>query len=258
VRGLSEVLGFHGSTIDRHLQQLGLTKVKCREIPHELSQEQAQRRVDICGQLLANLCDEHFFRRIVTCDEKWIFFRNPDTRGQWVFPGERSEPVAKRERFEHKVMLCVWWNYQGIIHYELIPDGRSVNSDIYSNQLRRVYEILWARYPEFVDKRQLLLQHDNARPHVSRKTPSQLKALEGIDVLPHPAYSPDLAPSDYHLFRSMAHFLRGPRFETIEQVERSCREFFASKYPDWYKKGIEELAHRWIEVIESNGLYFEC
>ena len=107
VRSLSDGLDCHNSTIDRHLQGLGLSKKRGREVPHELTPEQARRRVDICRQLLANPLDDRFFRRIVTCDEKRIFLRNPDTRRQWVFPGQ-GEPVAKRGRFEPKVMLCVW------------------------------------------------------------------------------------------------------------------------------------------------------
>jgi hypothetical protein len=36
-----------------------------------------------------------------------------------------------------------------------------------------------------------------------------------------------------------------------------CREFFASKEKAWYRRGIELLAERWVQAIESNGLYFE-
>jgi hypothetical protein len=48
----------------------------------------------------------------------------------------------------------------------------------------------------------VLLQHDNARPRGSRQTIATLGAL-GYTVLPHPPYSPDLAPSDYALFDAM-------------------------------------------------------
>ena len=55
-----------------------------------------------------------------------------------------------------------------------------------------------------------------------------------ISVLPLPAYSPDLAPSDYYLFRSMAHFLRGRCFQSAEQLKNGGEEFFASNEPEWY------------------------
>ena len=64
----------------------------------------------------------------------------------------------------------------------------------------------------------LLLQQDKARPHTARTAITKIQELEGIELLPHPAYIPDLAPSDYHLFRSMAHFVRGNNLENTEAV----------------------------------------
>ena len=81
--------------------------------------------------------------------------------------------------------------------------------------------------------------------------------MEGIEVLPHPAYSPDIAPSDYGLFRSLSTFLRGKQFENFDQVENACKEFFASKTKDWYHRQISRLVHRWLAVVENDGLYFD-
>jgi histone-lysine N-methyltransferase SETMAR len=47
---------------------------------------------------------------------------------------------------------------------------------------------------------------------MAKKTFQKIEELEGTELLPHPAFSPDLEPSDYHLFRSMAQFLRGKSF----------------------------------------------
>lgn len=94
-----------------------------------------------------------------------------------------------------------------------------------------------------------LLQQDKAKPHTSRQTKEKIKELKAIELLPHPAYSPDLAPSDYHLFRSMAHFLRGGSFNNSDDIENGCREFFASKDKEWYRRGIKQLADRWLQTI---------
>jgi hypothetical protein len=56
-----------------------------------------------------------------------------------------------------------------------------------------------------------------------------------LELLPHPAYSPDLAPSDYYLFRSMAHFLKERRFENVDDIRNSCQQFFESKDKSWYR-----------------------
>jgi transposase len=47
--------------------------------------------------------------------------------------------------------------------------------------------------------RNIIILHDNARLHAARLT-SEAIAKIGWEVLPHPSYSPDLTPSDYHLF----------------------------------------------------------
>ena len=108
-----------------------------------------------------------------------------------------------------------------------------------SQQLEAVHEILRRRYPVFVN-----LQQDNARRHTARTIMTKIQKLGRIEMLPHPAYSPDLAPSDYQLFRFMAHFLRGRNFEKIEAVEVCLTEFFVSRIRDWYRRGIIKLSKR--------------
>jgi histone-lysine N-methyltransferase SETMAR len=75
-----------------------------------------------------------------------------------------------------------------------------------------MYTVLLEKYPALVNRKSVLLQQDNARPHRAKKTLQKIEELEGIELLPHPAFSPDLEPSDYNLFRSMAQFLRGKSF----------------------------------------------
>ena len=103
----------------------------------------------------------------------------------------------------------------------------------------------------------VLLKQDNARPHTARTTTTKIEELRGFELLPRPRYSSDLAPWDYHLFRSMAHLLRGRYFENFEPVEVGLTEFFASKIRDWYRRGIINLAERWLRTIECDGRYFE-
>jgi histone-lysine N-methyltransferase SETMAR len=88
-----------------------------------------------------------------------------------------------------------------------------------------MYAELSRKYPALFNRRRVLLQQDNASPHTARKTKEKLRELDVPELLPHPAYSPDLAPSDFHLFRTMAHFVRGHSLKTIEDVEMECHEF---------------------------------
>ncbi|UYV60219.1 hypothetical protein LAZ67_1000453 [Cordylochernes scorpioides] len=66
----------------------------------------------------------------------------------------------------------------------------------------------------------VLFLRDNARPHTSCKTVSTIIKLE------HPAYSPDLAPSDYFLFGLLKKELKGKRFDSDEDVQKVVQDFF--------------------------------
>ncbi|EGI64137.1 Mariner Mos1 transposase [Acromyrmex echinatior] len=72
--------------------------------------------------------------------------------------------------------------------------------------------------PSVANRRKVILLHDNARPHVIIIVKQTLMDLEW-EVFPHPAYSPDLAPSDYHLFRSMQHALEDTHFHNYSEVK---------------------------------------
>ncbi len=74
-------------------------------------------------------------------------------------------------------------------------------------------------------------------------------------ILPHPLYSPDLAPSNFHLFRSLQRFLRDKTLETEEEVKSALDYFFASKDINFYQTGIHCLVQKWKDVIQNEGNY---
>ncbi|GFS99459.1 transposase [Trichonephila clavipes] len=69
-----------------------------------------------------------------------------------------------------------------------------------------------------VAKPGLSARKDNARPHTSEVTRQNFWEL-GWKVLMHPPYSPDLAPSDYHLFLLLQNFLSDKILESREDCE---------------------------------------
>jgi hypothetical protein len=78
-RWLPAELDIPRTSVVRHLHQLGKVKKHCREAPHELTPAKTRWRVDTC-QLHKNPHDERFIRRIVTCDEKWVYFKSRQTK----------------------------------------------------------------------------------------------------------------------------------------------------------------------------------
>ena len=73
--------------------------------------------------------------------------------------------------------------------------------------------------------------------------------------MPHPPYSPDLTPSDYHLFRSLQNYSNGKTFDSNEAVKNELIQFFASENQTFYESRIMKLTERLQKVIEQNGQY---
>ncbi|KZC14855.1 Histone-lysine N-methyltransferase SETMAR [Dufourea novaeangliae] len=109
-------------------------------------------------------------------------------------------------------------------------------------------------WPELINRKGVVFHQDNARPHTSLVTRQKLLQLEW-DTMPHPPYSPDLAPSDYYLFRSLPNFLDGKIFTSNEEVKNHPDQFFASKDQKFYERGIMLLPERWQKVLDQNGQY---
>ena len=63
-------------------------------------------------------------------DEMWIFYHRIIKNRCWEKRGEESEAKPKPNKRNKKVMLCLWWDWAGPIHYELLSSNQVVNPDI--------------------------------------------------------------------------------------------------------------------------------
>jgi hypothetical protein len=78
---LSYTLGPSNSTIHRHRTALRKNLEELRIVPHEMTAKQAHRRVKFYRKLLQLPKGRRFIKRIITCDEKWIYLRSPSASG---------------------------------------------------------------------------------------------------------------------------------------------------------------------------------
>ena len=72
----------------------------------------------------------------------------------------------------------------------------------------------------------------------------------------HPPYSPDLAPSDYHPFLSMANIFNGEELASREACKNRLSQFFANRNEGFYERGIMKLPLTWQQVIEKKRRIF--
>ena len=132
------------------------------------------------------------------------------------------------------------------------PWGKPNSSNKYCSQLYQLKAALDGKHPELVNRKCLLFHQDNARPHVYLMTRQKQLQL-GWEVLIHPLYSPDIAPSDFHLYRSLQNSLNGKNFNSLGDCKRHLEQFFAQKDKKFWEDGIMKLPEKWQQVVEQKG-----
>ncbi|UYV64519.1 SETMAR [Cordylochernes scorpioides] len=183
-------------------------------------QLQQERRLVTCEGLLARHEKKSFLHRIVTSDEKSIHFSNPMRQKSWGLLGQFPKRKPRPNRLGKKAMLYVWWNQTGVVYFKLLKPGETVNTSRYEQQMHSLREALNEKRPELREKHnKLILQHDNAPALNATVVKNTIKDL-GWELLPHPPYSPDLAPSDYHLFTSLGHALKSQEFSNSDILRK--------------------------------------
>ena len=79
----------------------------------------------------------------------------------------------------------------------------------------------------------------------------------GLGWIDHPAYSPDLAPSDFHLCRYLKVFLGGKRFGTNDEAKEAVQDWLSSQAADVYDLGIQKLIECYYKCLNKYGNYVE-
>ena len=75
----------------------------------------------------------------------------------------------------------------------------------------------------------------------------------GIETVPHPPYSPDLASCDFCLFPK----LKGCRYETIEEMKEAMMKVIDMLTQEDFHGAFQKLLERYNKCIAAGGDYFE-
>jgi len=86
----------------------------------------------------------------------------------------------------------------------------------------------------------ILLQQHNVRQHTSAATTDAISRL-GFTMLLHPFYSPDLSPSDFHLFPKLKEDLRGQNFSSNKEVKDAVCQRFQEKQKGFFTHENQKL-----------------
>ena len=148
-------------------------------------------------------------------------------------------------------MATIFWDSEGVLLVDFTPRGQTVNAASFCQTLNRLREAIRRKRPGRLREGVVLL-HDNATPHTANLTRQWLENF-GWEVLPHPPHSPDLAPSDFHLFGHLKRHLSGSRFDTDDEVVADVKQWLRSLDAPLFRDGMFALLHRWQKCLDVNG-----
>ncbi|XP_071083885.1 histone-lysine N-methyltransferase SETMAR-like [Haliotis cracherodii] len=172
---------------------------------------------------------------------------------QWTGFASPRPKNFKTQPSAGKVMATIFWDIKGVLLIDYLPRGQTITREYYSDLLDRLRTAFLAKRRGKITKG-VLLQHDNARVHTCRLAVAAVKR-NGFKVLPHPPYSPDLAPSDYFLFPNLRKELCGRHFRSDDELTTAVEGWLHKQLHGF--NGLLALTHRWTKCIDLNGDYVE-
>ena len=150
----------------------------------------------------------------------------------------------------------MFWDQDGILHIDCFPKGQTTNGEYYLSLPVQLKDILKEKRRGKFTKVVLFL-HDNTPARRAFATQKKLAYL-GFPYLYHPPYSPDLAPSDYHLFCGLKKQLKGRAI--LLPTRRSLlprRPGWTDKLLNFFLSSLQKLEQRAKKCIELRGGYVE-
>lgn len=256
-RELSERLSISKGAVGQLLKDLGFRKVVSRFVPRFLTPEMRDARMKACRKNISIhlTFGDRFIHNIITVDETPLSLHVPVSRREsleWRRAHEGKKwQTRSGQTHRRELMLTVFWNSSGVILLDFLEKGQTITGEYYANLITQVRGI--SRKPF---KLPHWFQHDNAPVHTSRIAQESIQEA-GFQVLQHPPYSPDLAPSDYALFGELKKHLRGKMFDGADDLEGYVRDFFHDLPVTFYHDAFEALPVRWMKCVEADGNWFE-
>ena len=194
---------------------------------------------------------------IVAGDEKWIYYDNPKRRKSWGKPGHASTSPAKLNIHGSKLLLCIWWNQQGLAYYELLKRNEiitrslSTTTDAFELSIEGKTPAIWAetRQTDFAT-----LQ----RSVICCKTGETYLETLKWEVLPHPSY--------LHTRHFPFRLLLVPIDDTwpgwtalpfLWRCQKMDRPLDNLKKLSFFQSGIYMLPEKWQKLMASDGQYFQ-
>ena len=133
-----------------------------------LTAEQKEWRLSVATNMLQEAVSDENFMGQITGNETWVYGYDPETKhqsSQWKSADYPRPKKAHQVLSKVKVMLIVFFDIEGIVHYEYVPQGQTVNQQFYLQVLNRLRLAVFRKRPQKLAAGAWALHHDNAPTH---------------------------------------------------------------------------------------------
>jgi histone-lysine N-methyltransferase SETMAR len=260
VKSLASAHGTSVGTIFAILHEdLGLVKKSARWVPKLLSQEQMDRRVETSAAFVKLIQDKGkcFLGKIITMDESAVSMHTPTTKmqsKQWLKKGTPGPIKAKVAASRTKQMVLAFFDNKGVIYTNYVPRGATVNGDYIIKAWKSFLKALRLKRPD-LEPGEWMFHWDNAPVHTAEKV-QRFLAKKQIQVIPHPPYSPDLAPADYFLFPTLKRELAGLSM-TLDEFKTKWEGVIRTLTEEDFARAFARWQQRCEKCIRIGGGYVE-
>ena len=261
IRDLCAEVGIGYGSCQRILtEQLNMHRTAVKFVPRVLTHDQKDSRVAICQELKET--------EIMTPHSSWT--SSQVMKASFMLTTQRQNYNLRNGRVlclqDPKKHVCKKANWRQCSFVSLTKRGsytgnlshlewRSMQTSTVIS-LRRLCENVRRKRLQKWQNQNLIIHHDNAPAHRSFKV-SQFLAKNNMTVIPHPPYSPNLAPCDFCLFPKLKLWMKGQRFDTIEEVQEELQRVLDTIPKRDFQGCFQAWQKRWDHCIRAKGEYFE-
>ena len=121
--------------------------------------------MNIAQEMLTTFNDNlDWLKKVITGDESWVYANAIEIKAQ---SSQWKLPEARQVRPNLKVLLTVFFDCNGMVHHEFLPQSRAINNENYLEVIRRLREAVRHKRTVLWKNQSWILHHDNASALIS-------------------------------------------------------------------------------------------
>lgn len=137
--------------------------------PHELNDRHMERRQSTRKILFARQKKSHFSIGLWQAMKSKYISETLNAKKLWLDPGQPSTISSRQNRLGRKPMLCVWWDQQSLVYYELLKRCKTVEAHRYQQQLIKFHRLLSVSRPDYKQRQKRWISFTKTQHHTRQE-----------------------------------------------------------------------------------------